>query len=106
MLYYTYIAFEELMHMNREETIAKVTTIINHIRPWIQGDGGDLEFVSLEDGVVTVRLTGACVGCVAIDTTLNDGIKSWILDEVPEVRDVVLEQPEVDYSQFYDIRNY
>ncbi len=75
--------------MEAEEKIKK---IIEHIRPYINADGGDLEFVSYVDNIVTVKLTGACVGCSMIDTTLNDGIKGWILDEVPEVKDVVLQQ--------------
>lgn len=92
--------------MSNEETINQVKTIIDHIRPWIQGDGGDLQFVSYQDGIVTVKLTGACVGCSLIDTTLNDGIKSWILDEVADVKDVVLQQDEVDMSAYYDFRNF
>ncbi len=79
--------------MEAEEKIKK---IVEHIRPYINADGGDLEFVSYIDNVVTVNLTGACVGCSMIDTTLNDGIKGWIMDEVPEVKDVVLHQSYFD----------
>lgn len=75
--------------MEAEEKIKK---IIEHIRPYINADGGDLEFESYIDNIVTVKMTGACVGCSMIDTTLNDGIKGWIIDEVPEVKDVVLQQ--------------
>lgn len=94
--------------MSNEETIEKIRTIIDHIRPWIQGDGGDLEFISYENNIVTIKLTGACIGCAAIDTTLNDGIKSWIMDEVLEVKDVVLQQDAPDFSAFenYDFSNF
>ena len=78
------------------ETEEKIKKIVEHIRPYINADGGDLEFVSYIDNIVTVNLTGACVGCSMIDTTLNDGIKGWIMDEVPEVKDVVLHQSYYD----------
>ncbi|MDO4701720.1 NifU family protein [Erysipelotrichaceae bacterium OH741_COT-311] len=71
-----------------EENIIEV---LEKIRPYIQRDGGDVEFVSVdEEGVVTVRLLGACVDCHAIDDTLQGGIESILLDEVPGVTRVVL----------------
>ena len=82
------------------ETEDKIRQIIDHIKPFIQADGGDLEFLKYEDGVVTISLTGACIGCSMIDTTLNDGIKSWIIDEVPEVQDVVLYQMAEDFDGY------
>jgi len=74
------------------EVIEKIKSIIEHIRPYILADGGDLEFVSYSDYIVTIKLSGACLGCASIDTTLNEGIKQWIMDEISEVKDVVLEQ--------------
>ena len=72
----------------------KIKEIIDRIRPYILADGGDLQFVEYKNKIVTISLTGACLGCSMIDTTLNDGIKQWIIDEVSEVQDVVLLQPE------------
>jgi Fe-S cluster biogenesis protein NfuA len=62
-----------------------VKTIINKIRPYLARDGGDVEFVKIEDGVVYVRLTGACVGCPSVDITLKDGIEAILLEEVPGI---------------------
>lgn len=72
----------------------KIKEIIDRIRPYILADGGDLQFVEYKNKIVTISLTGACLGCSMVDTTLNDGIKQWIIDEVSEVQDVVLLQPE------------
>ena len=60
------------------------------IRPFIQLDGGELEFVSFEDGIVGVRLLGACVGCMSIDDTIQGGIEAILLDEVDGVSGVRL----------------
>lgn len=70
----------------------KIIEVIEKIRPYIQQDGGDVEFVSFdENGVVTIRMLGACIGCSAIDITLKDGIEALLMDEVPEVSEVVLD---------------
>lgn len=78
-----------------EEVYDDVKRIINHIRPYIMGDGGDVQLVSVEDGVVTIRFLGACIGCSMIDVTLNEGIKNWIMEEIPSIKDVVMIQDEV-----------
>ena len=65
------------------------------------GDGGDIEFVSLEDDIVYVRLLGACVGCSLIDVTLNNGIKNWIMEEIPTIKDVIMVQDTVDNSDLF-----
>ena len=83
---------------SKEDVESHVKKIISHLRPYIMGDGGDVEFVSLDDGIVTIRLLGACVGCSMIDVTLNNGIKNWILEEVPEVKDVVMVQDTFDQN--------
>lgn len=71
-------------------TEIQIRMVIEKIRPYIQRDGGDVEFVSYEDGLVKVRLLGACVGCMSIGETLGDGIQAILMDEVPEVKRVVL----------------
>ena len=80
----------------------RIKAIIDHIRPYINGDGGDIEFVSYQDGIVTIRMLGACVGCSMIDTTVNEGIKGWIMDEIEEVKDVVLQQDYPDFDMSFD----
>lgn len=63
----------------------KVKNVLNRIRPYLQGDGGDAEFVKFEDGIVYVRMLGACVGCGSIDATLKDCIEAMLLEEVEGV---------------------
>ena len=60
-----------------EEVYDHVSRIISHLRPYILGDGGDIELVGIEDGVVKVSLLGACAGCSLINITLDNGIKNW-----------------------------
>lgn len=62
-----------------------VQTAIDKIRPMLQRDGGDVELVSVEEGVVKVRLQGACKGCPMSQMTLKNGIEKFIKQEVPEV---------------------
>ena len=77
-----------------KNVLDRIEHTINKIRPYIQTDGGDVELVDFKDGVVTVRMLGACAGCMALDMTLTDGIQAILIDEVPEVIKVELEQPE------------
>ena len=63
---------------------------LDKIRPFIQRDGGDVEFVSFEDGIVYVQMKGACEGCMMVDDTLGSGIKIILQEEVPGVIDVRL----------------
>jgi len=67
----------------------KVEAVMNKIRPMLQADGGDVELVSIEDGVVTVRLQGACAGCPMSQMTLRNGIERILKQEIPEVKSVV-----------------
>lgn len=65
--------------------IDEIKHTIDKIRPYIQRDGGDVEFVYFKDGIVGVRLLGACVGCMSIDDTITGGIEAILLDEVDGV---------------------
>ena len=67
----------------------KVQDVINRIRPMLQADGGDVELVDCVEGVVTVRLKGACAGCPMSQMTLRNGIERALKNEVPEVKSVV-----------------
>ena len=67
----------------------KIQIAIDRVRPALQADGGDVELVGVKDGVVSVRLTGACGGCPMATMTLKDGIERVIREEVPEVKEVV-----------------
>lgn len=72
--------------MNIEE---KIINEIEKLRPYLQNDGGNIEFVKYEDGIVYVKLTGACAGCSLIDVTLKDGIEEILVSEIPEVKQVI-----------------
>ena len=68
----------------------KVKSALDNVRPSLQADGGDVEFVSVnEDGKVSVRLTGACGSCPMATMTLKNGIESYLKKEIPEVTSVV-----------------
>lgn len=67
----------------------KVQEVLDKIRPRLQADGGDVELISVEDGIVTVRLTGACGGCPMATMTLKQGIERVLKSEIPEVKEVV-----------------
>ncbi|BBD08937.1 NifU family protein [Desulfovibrio ferrophilus] len=67
----------------------KVEQALAKVRPALQADGGDVELVNItEDGVVQVRLQGACKGCPMSQMTLKNGIERIVLKEVPEVQSV------------------
>jgi Fe-S cluster biogenesis protein NfuA len=64
----------------------RVERVLETIRPHVQGDGGDIELVDVTDGIVQIRLAGACVGCMHSMMTLQAGIERMLKQEVPEVR--------------------
>jgi len=68
----------------------QVKTALENVRPSLQADGGDVEFVSVsEDGIVSVKLTGACGHCPMAQMTLKNGIEDYLKREIPEVSSVV-----------------
>ena len=68
----------------------KVAAVLDEVRPGLQSHGGDVELVDVseEDGVVSVRLTGACVGCPMATMTLKNGIERILKERVPEISSV------------------
>ena len=66
----------------------KVEEALKKIRPALQADGGDVELVEVKDGVVKVKLIGACGGCPMSQMTLKMGIERILKKEVPEVKEV------------------
>ena len=66
----------------------KIQMVLNKIRPMLQADGGDVEFVDVTDGVVKVRLQGACAGCPMSQMTLKNGIERLLKQEIPEISSV------------------
>ena len=63
--------------------------VIESFRPYIQADGGDIEFLAVEDGIAKVRLHGACTGCPHAAMTLQMGVERQLRARVPEIKGVV-----------------
>ena len=63
----------------------RIIAVIDKIRPFLISDGGNIEFVKFEDGIVYVKLMGHCADCQLIDVTLKDGIEIALINEIPEV---------------------
>ena len=61
---------------------------LEKIRPFLNRDGGDVEFVKYEDGIVYVHMLGACAGCTMLDETLKEGVEMILVEEVPGVLEV------------------
>lgn len=74
---------------NNEQIITKINEVLNKIRPYLQNDGGDVKFEKFENGVVYVSLLGACSNCPMAVMTLQDGVESALVSEIPEVIKVI-----------------
>jgi len=68
-----------------ENTIEKIKEVIEKVRPFLQNDGGDIEFVKFDNGIVYVKMHGACMDCINLDSTISDGIEMILMDEVSGV---------------------
>ncbi len=66
----------------------QVQEVLDRIRPALQADGGDVELVDVEGGVVKVRLVGACAGCPMSQLTLANGVERVLKEQIPEVERV------------------
>jgi Fe-S cluster biogenesis protein NfuA len=71
-----------------EDLKKSVEQALAKIRPMLQRDGGDIELVEVTDGIVKVRLTGACKGCPMSQMTLKQGVEKLLLKEVPGLKEV------------------
>ncbi|HEU18129.1 MAG TPA: NifU family protein [Deltaproteobacteria bacterium] len=68
----------------------KVTELLKDIRPKLQADGGDVELVDIsDDGVVSVKLLGACGGCPMAQMTLKMGIERYLKSQIPDIKEVI-----------------
>lgn len=73
----------------QDAVIDKILQILNKIKPYLHSEGGDLEFIKFENGIVYIRMLGACVNCYSLDSTLKDGIEALLVENVPEVIEVI-----------------
>ncbi len=68
----------------------QVIAALEDVRPSLQADGGDIEFVDVtEDGIVSVKLKGACNGCPMAKMTLKQGVERYLKEQIPNVKEVV-----------------
>lgn len=67
----------------------RIEEVLNQIRPNLVRDGGNVELVDVNDGVVNVKLTGACAGCPMSSITLKMGIEKILKKEIPEIKEVI-----------------
>ena len=68
----------------------KINEVLDNLRPFLINDGGNIEFVKYENGVVFIKFIGACATCPMKQMTLNQGIKEALVNEIDEVIDVKL----------------
>lgn len=75
-----------MIHVSIEE---KINEILNMLRPFLATEGGDIQFVKYEDGIVYIKMLGACAECMYVDDTISSSIESTIMEEIPEVKGVI-----------------
>lgn len=71
-----------------EVILKDIDKVLEKIRPYLNSEGGDIQFIDYEDGIVYVRMLGACVGCGSLDYTLKEGIEALLVEYVPDVIEV------------------
>ena len=72
-------------NMSENETIALIEATLDKIRPFLQRDGGDVDFIGFRDGIVYVTMVGACEGCMFAQEDISAGVEIIIMQEVPGV---------------------
>lgn len=75
--------------MNKLDIEKKIEEIILQIRPYINDDGGDIEFIKYENNYVFVKFYGSCINCMYKDYTIQDNLYETIKSEIPEVKGVI-----------------
>lgn len=81
--------------MTKNDTTERIKEILNTLRPYLNMDGGDVEFIKYEKNIVYVKLTGACAACMFSDETIKNGLFETLRADIPEIKDVinVVDQP-------------
>ncbi len=87
--------------MNEEETIRLIEATLDKIRPFLQRDGGDVEFIGFRDGIVYVTMVGACEGCAYAQDDISAGVEIIVMEEVPGVLAVKTEDVPADLMTAY-----
>ena len=72
-----------------KDKATQIKELLNDIRPLLNQDGGDIEFIKYEDKFVFIKLTGACAHCGYQDETINYGIETYLKEQIPEIEGVI-----------------
>ena len=67
----------------------KIEQTLNTLRPYLINDGGNVELIKYEHGKVYIKMLGACSNCSMIDFTIKDGIEAMLINEIPEIKEVI-----------------
>ena len=67
----------------------KIIKLLEELRPYLNMDGGDIEFVKYEDNYLFVKMTGACQHCMFQDNTINEGVYSFFKAQIPELEEII-----------------
>ena len=73
----------------KEELDNKIKNMIETIRPYLNMDGGDIEFIKFEDNTLYIKLYGACTNCLGQDNTINNVLLNMFQEEVPEIKEII-----------------
>lgn len=90
--------------MSELEIEKQIETVLNKIRPFLQRDGGSIDFIGFRDGIVYVMMTGACEGCVLASQDISSGVEVILMEEVPGVIEVKSTDIPDDLMQAYEER--
>ncbi len=87
--------------MNEEEIVKNIETVLDKIRPFLQRDGGDIDYIGFRDGVVYLTMVGACEGCTYAQDDISSGVEIILMEEVPGVVAVKTEDIPADIMEAY-----
>lgn len=87
--------------MNEEETIQAIKATLEKVRPFLQRDGGDIDYIGYRDGIVYVAMVGACECCSLADNDISAGVEIILMEEVPGVIGVRTTDVPADLLQQY-----
>jgi Fe-S cluster biogenesis protein NfuA len=72
-------------NMSKEDQVYAINEILDKMRPYMNAEGGDIQYVDFKDGIVYIKVIGACADCGMIDLDISEGIEAMLIDSVPGV---------------------
>jgi Fe-S cluster biogenesis protein NfuA len=89
-VHYVSLLAQEIQAKAKGESVKdKVQSVLDNIRPSLRADGGDVELVDVKDGIVSLKLKGACAGCPMSTMTLKNGIERMLKQEIADIKEVI-----------------